>query len=185
MISDITSDKLYFTITWNGQKENRFAYRFFTSGCCKCLALLQLCGTLRENWKIKGNTKIYSLPFKSKFNSQYFFPELDSLNVNLTPEICLYYKTLTVVNSRSSLIYNTSARHEWHECDTDATRVRHECNTSATRTTQVRQECYTNVTNETRVKNFDFDTDTSKNIFTSLYLLYSKWKTTRGRTISF
>ena len=147
--------------------------------------LLQLYGTLREYWKIKGNTEIYSLPLKSKFNSQYFFPELDILNVNLTPEIWLHYKTLTVVNSRSSLIYNTSARHEWHECDTDATRVRHECNTSATRTTQVRQECYTNDSNETWVKNFYFDTDTSKNIFTYLYLLYSKWKTTRGRTISF
>ena len=27
------------------------------------LSLLQLYGTLRENWKIKGITKIYSLPF--------------------------------------------------------------------------------------------------------------------------
>ena len=26
---------------------------------------------------------------------------------------------------RSSLIYNTSARHERHECDTNATRLRH------------------------------------------------------------
>ena len=36
----------------------------------------------------------------------------------------------------SSLIYNTSARHERHECDTKVTRVQHEQqerNTSATR----------------------------------------------------
>ena len=29
-------------------------------------ALLQLYGTLRENWKIKGKTEIYALPFISK-----------------------------------------------------------------------------------------------------------------------
>ena len=45
---------------------------------------------------------------------------------------------------RKYIQYNTSARHERHECDTSATgatRVlheRHECNTSATRTTRVR-----------------------------------------------
>ena len=55
-------------------------------------------------------------------------------------------------------------------------------NTSAT---QVRHECYTNDTSETRVKIFDFDSDMSKNIFTPLYLLYGKWKTTGGGTISF
>ena len=114
--------------------------------------LLQLYGTLREYWKIKGNTEIYSLPLKSKFNSQYFFPELDILNVNLTPEIWLHYKTLTVVNSRSSLIYNTSARHEWHECDTSATPARHEWNTSYTSATQVRHECETSATRTARVR---------------------------------
>ena len=55
---------------------------------------------------------------------------------------------------RSSLIYNTSARHERHECDTSATPTT-ECDTNATRTTRVRHE----------LKNFDFDNDTSKNIF--------------------
>ena len=55
---------------------------------------------------------------------------------------------------RSSLIYNTSARHE-----------RLEYNTSATVETQVQYECYTNNTNVTRVKNFDFANDTGKNIF--------------------
>ena len=63
--------------------------------------------------------------------------------------------------SRSSLIYNTSARHERHECDT-----------SATRATPVRHECYTNDTSATRVKSFDFDSDMSKNIFLHPYIYY-------------
>ena len=60
---------------------------------------------------------------------------------------------------RSSLIYNTSARHERQECDisetsaTWARRVRHKCDTSATRTTRERHECYKNDTRATRVKN--------------------------------
>ena len=54
------------------------------------LALLQLYGTLRENWKIKESTEIHSLPFNSKFNSHCFFPELDILNVNPTSQISLY-----------------------------------------------------------------------------------------------
>ena len=61
----------------------------------------------------------------------------------------------------SSLIYNMSARHE-----------RHECNTSETRTTQVRHECYTNDTSPTRVKNFNFDNGTGKNIYSHLYIYY-------------
>ena len=61
----------------------------------------------------------------------------------------------------SSLIYNTSARHERHECDTSDTSV-----------TQVRYECYTNDTSATRVKNFDFDNDTGKNIFSHPYIYY-------------
>ena len=47
----------------------------------------------------------------------------------------------------SSLIYNMSARHERHEC-------------------------YTNDMSATRVKNFDFDDDTSKNIFSQPYIYY-------------
>ena len=56
-------------------------------------------------------------------------------------------------------------------------RERHECNTSdmsETQATQARHEYYTNDTSAKRVKNFDFDNDTSKNIFTPLYLLYGK-----------
>ena len=49
---------------------------------------------------------------------------------------------------RSSLIYNTSARHEQHECDTGNTSETRptRCNTSTTQTTRVRHECYTNDT---------------------------------------
>ena len=49
-------------------------------------------------------------------------------------------------------------RHERRECDTSATRVLHE-----------RQECDTSAT---RVKDFDFDNDTSKNIFSNPYIYY-------------
>ena len=36
----------------------------------------------------------------------------------------------------------------------------------------MRYECYANETSVTRVKNFDFDNDTSKNIFSHLYIYY-------------
>ena len=59
----------------------------------------------------------------------------------------------SVSHFRSSLIYNTIARHERHECDTSETRAtqvlhkRHECSTRATRTTRLRYE----------LKKFKFD----------------------------
>ena len=37
----------------------------------------------------------------------------------------------------------------------------------------------------TRVKHFNFDSDTNKNIFTPLYLLYGKEKIARTGTVSF
>ena len=97
----------------------------------------------------------------------------------------IYFESYICVIFRSSLIYNTSARHEQHECntcnttttrvqhqqhecnksETQATRTQHKCNTSATLTTRVQHECYTNDKSATRVKNFDFDDDTSKRIF--------------------
>ena len=64
----------------------------------------------------------------------------------------------------SSLIYNTSVRHERQECDTS--------NTSETWATRVLHECYTHDTNKTRVKKFGFDSDTSKNIFLHPYISY-------------
>ena len=45
--------------------------------------------------------------------------------------------------------------------DTSATRVRHE-----------RHECSTKVTSATQVKNFDFDNETSENIFSHPYISY-------------
>ena len=65
-----------------------------------------------------------------------------------------------------------------HECDTSntsATRVRykrHKCDTIATLTTRMRHECYTNDTSVTRVKNFDFNNDTNRNIFSHPYIYY-------------
>ena len=65
-----------------------------------------------------------------------------------------------------------------HECQTRATRVRqerHKCNTSATLATpqrHERHECYTSDTSAIRVKNFDFDNDTGKNIFSHPHIYY-------------
>ena len=87
-------------------------------------------------------------------------------------------------NIWSSLIWNTSARHERHERQ-NTTRVRHKrdtSDTSATWTTRVWHECCPNYTNATRVRNFNFDNYT---IFAPLYLPYSKWKMTRTGKISF
>ena len=56
-----------------------------------------------------------------------------------------------------------------HKFDTSATRVEHECYTQRTR---VQHECYTNDTRATRVKHFDFDNDTSENIFFTPYISY-------------
>ena len=73
--------------------------------------------------------------------------------------------------------------------DTTTTQMRdeqHECHASATKTTRVQHECYRNDTNATRVpherheydtsatqvKNFDFDNNTSENIFWHPYISY-------------
>ena len=58
----------------------------------------------------------------------------------------------------------TWLRHKWHKCNTKAN-VWHECNTTSTMATQV--------------KNFDFDNDTSENIFSHPYISYmanEKWQ---------
>ena len=55
----------------------------------------------------------------------------------------------------SSLFYNTSARHEWHEFDT-------------------------NDTISTQVKNFDFGNDASENIFSHPYISYMANKRLQG-----
>ena len=62
----------------------------------------------------------------------------------------------------------TQGQHERHKCNTRATGVRdgqHECNTR-------QHKCYTNNTSATLVRNFDFDNDTSENIFSHLYIRY-------------
>ena len=58
------------------------------------------------------------------------------------------------------------------ECDTSGTRVQQKCDTIATLTARVQHECYTNDTSATQVKNFDFDNDMSKNIFSHRYIYY-------------
>ena len=53
--------------------------------------------------------------------------------------------------------------------------------TSATLTTRVRHACYTNDTSAIQVKNFDFDNDTSKNLFSHPYIYYMASKTLQGK----
>ena len=74
---------------------------------------------------------------------------------------------------RSSLFYNMSARHERHKFDTNdtsTTRVWHQCDMCETQTTQGRHECCTNDTGATLVRNFDFDNNTSENIFSHSFI---------------
>ena len=89
---------------------------------------------------------------------------------------------LCLIYLRSSLIYNTSARHERHKCDTSDTNAtrkgheQHECDTSATRVLHERHECDTSATRTTRVRHewkiFDFDSNTSKTMFLHPYIYY-------------
>ena len=70
---------------------------------------------------------------------------------------------------KSTPIYNTSARHERHECNTSATRERHEqhkSDTSATRVLHEQHEC------DTSEKKNDFDNCTSKSILSHSYIYY-------------
>ena len=69
-------------------------------------------------------------------------------------DMSLYILVLTSISSWSTLIYNSSIRHEWHECDTSDTNVTR-CNTSdmiETRATQVVHDCDTSATRTTRVR---------------------------------
>ena len=142
-------------------------------------------------WRSKSNQTL-KFGHVIEYNKIIFFFKNYAKNEagELNPDLFLFFrKALYEVKASilqlnfnifqwSSLIYNTSARHERHECDTSdtsetrETRMRHKCDTSATRTTRVRHECYTNDRGATRVKNFDFDNDTNKNIFLHPYTYY-------------
>ena len=77
---------------------------------------------------------------------------------------------------RSSLFYNTGARHELHECDTSNLNVatvrhkRHEWDTSEKWVLHERHEYYLNDTSATRVKNFD--NHSSENMFSHPFISY-------------
>ena len=60
----------------------------------------------------------------------------------------------------SLLFYNTTARHEQHECNMK--HERHECNTSETRATQVQHECHTSNTSVTPVLHKRHECDTKE-----------------------
>ena len=76
------------------------------------------------------------------------------LTKNRSMELWNYYGII-----KTGLIYNTSARHERHECGRNETRMRYEQQS----VTQVRHECDTDDTTTKRVKNFD--NNMSKNNF--------------------
>ena len=84
----------------------------------------------------------------------YFFITLLRF-INFSQSVFIFF-----TKKRSSLIYNTRARHqrhEWDTSDTNATRVlqeRHECDTSATWTTRARQEWKSLILITTRVKTY-------------------------------
>ena len=82
----------------------------------------------------------------------------------LTTTCQFHYDYVLVPSSRSNLFYNTSERHEWHECDTS--------NADDTSAIQVQHVCYTNDTSATRVKNFDFYNKTGENVFSHSYICY-------------
>ena len=60
--------------------------------------------------------------------------------------------------------------------DKNVTQVRHECYTNDTSATRVLHEDRS----ATRVKNFDFDTDTIKNIFLHPYIYYTASERLKG-----
>ena len=66
----------------------------------------------------------------------------------------------------------TRVQHELHTSETSATRLQHKRDTSVTQTTLVQHECNTNNTTATRAKNFDFDNDSGKYIFSHPYIHY-------------
>ena len=70
--------------------------------------------------------------------------------------------------SNTSATQATQVRHEYN---TSATRVQHEWEASRMNATQElhkRHECDTSATQTARVKSFDFDKDTSENIFSQM-----------------
>ena len=61
------SVKFYNYLKW--RKKKSAPTDSLQSTAASLLELLQLYGTLRKNWKIKGKSEKYSLPFISKLSS--------------------------------------------------------------------------------------------------------------------
>ena len=177
--------------------------------CLKAVHIAKICRSIFNSLNIKSDTMLVFARLKMLVlvvinSSGNSFTQIDKQNdgkkettaasqniASVHPSLNLYHVSsvlLQTTQGRSSLIYNTSSRHLQHQCNTSvtlATQMQHEWDTREMSATQVWHECYTNATSVTRVKNFNFDNDTCKNIFTLLYLLHGKWKTTRRGTISF
>ena len=99
------------------------------------------------------------------------------------------------LQSWSSLICNTSARHERHKCEmsiTNETWVRHKCNTNEARAIRVLQEEHESDTSATWVLHERQEwkilllITTQVKTFSCPYIYYiGKWKITKRGTISF
>ena len=86
------------------KKENSCAYRFYISHCCKyCLLALYSCIKYEGgNWKIKGNTEIYSL--LSKLNFQYFCSR--TWHLERKSNFSNLYKTFTAISATKHGLIN-------------------------------------------------------------------------------
>ena len=100
-----------------------------------------------KNVLLKLISKLFQKTIKLLCHSYKInYKAIEHLNYGVKKMFSTLKLRFTTTNLRSSLFYNTSARHERHECDTSATGVRHKCdmnNTSATRVLHERHECDT------------------------------------------
>ena len=89
-----------------------------------------------------------------------------------------YFYFIRATEKRSSLIYKTSARHERHKFNMSATLA---TRVSATQVLHDWHKCHMSATRTTRVKNFDFDNDMGKNIFSHPYIYYKESEKLQGQ----
>ena len=125
-----------------------FQKNTFLAGYMNIVVQVRLSETITWKWSLiscseKFRTRLNKTPaIKSFFNNVngLFHVQVNIYLFRKCCELCSKLIIKTPERRQSSLIYNTSARHERHECNTSATRVWHKCDMSATLTTRVRHE---------------------------------------------
>ena len=105
---------------------------------------------------------LYGMFLGIKSGSSWVTGSLDATSNGynlLTGQLIYWYNGFWLCIFRgSSLVYNTSARHEWHECETSATltiRVQHEWKVSILITTLVKTYFYTPILTIWQVKDYE------------------------------